>query len=61
MLAGLRAMLAERSHLFAQLASISSAEVQRLAGDFERHATAYDGGYADRLSVALAAAAGSAA
>jgi hemerythrin len=56
MTAGLRKMLSERSELFEQLASISAPEVQRLAADFERHATAYDGGYADRLSASLAAA-----
>ena len=57
MTAGLRKMLSDRSDLFEQLASISAPEVQRLALDFERHATAYDGGYADRLSASLAAAA----
>jgi len=56
MTAGLRKMLSDRSDLFEQLASISAPEVQRLALDFERHATAYDGGYADRLSASLAAA-----
>ena len=60
MTAGLRKMLSDRSDLFEQLASISAPEVQRLAVDFERHATAYDGGYADRLSASLAAS-GSAA
>ena len=39
-----------------ELASISEVEVQRLALDFERHATAYDGSYADRLAASLAAA-----
>uniref|UniRef100_A0A7S3EY25 Hemerythrin-like domain-containing protein n=1 Tax=Haptolina ericina TaxID=156174 RepID=A0A7S3EY25_9EUKA len=34
--------------------AISAAEVQRLTAEFERHATAYDGGYADRLSAAMA-------
>lgn len=33
--------------------SVNYAAVQRLASDFERHATAYDGSYADRLSEAL--------
>jgi len=60
MTAGLRKMLADRSDLFEQLASISAPEVRRLAVDFERHATSYDGGYADRLSACLAAS-GSAA
>ena len=36
--------------------AISADEVQRLADEFEKHATAYDGGYADRLSAAIAAA-----
>ena len=31
-----------------------AADVLRLASDFERHATAYDGSYADRLSAAMA-------
>jgi len=35
--------------------SISEAEAQKLAADFELHATAYDGNYADRLSAAMAA------
>mmetsp|Transcript_833 Transcript_833/g.2089 ORF Transcript_833/g.2089 Transcript_833/m.2089 type:complete len:284 (+) Transcript_833:276-1127(+) len=56
MTAGLRKMLADRSELVEQLASISEEEVQRLALDFERHATAYDGSYADRLAASLAAA-----
>mmetsp|Transcript_4165 Transcript_4165/g.8104 ORF Transcript_4165/g.8104 Transcript_4165/m.8104 type:complete len:284 (-) Transcript_4165:147-998(-) len=60
MLAGLRQMLTDRSDLFEQLASISAADVHRIALDFERHATAYDGNYADRLSASMAAA-GSAA
>lgn len=37
--------------------SVDAADVLRLQLDFERHATAYDGGYADRLSAALSAAA----
>lgn len=56
MTAGLRKMLSDRSDLVEQLASVSETEVQRLALDFERHATAYDGGYADRLAASLAAA-----
>lgn len=35
--------------------AVPAAEVKRLALDFERHATAYDGSYADRLSAAMAA------
>ena len=56
MLTGLRRMVALRveQDLFEGLASISAAEVRQLARDFERHATAYDGGYAERLSAALA-------
>jgi len=41
--------------LIADVASVSAADAQRLAADFERHATAYDGNYADRLSAALSA------
>jgi len=37
-------------------AAVSAADVLRLATDFERHATAYDGNYADRLSAAMAQA-----
>jgi len=36
-------------------AELTDAEVAKLASDFERHATSYDGGYADRLSAAMAA------
>jgi len=36
--------------------AVSVAEAKQLAKDFERHATAYDGAYADRLSSAMTAA-----
>uniref|UniRef100_A0A6V4Q7B0 Hemerythrin-like domain-containing protein n=1 Tax=Prymnesium polylepis TaxID=72548 RepID=A0A6V4Q7B0_9EUKA len=42
--------------LLADGASVSATDVQRLAAGFERHATEYDGGYADRLSAAMAQA-----
>lgn len=35
--------------------AVPAAEVNRLALEFERHATAYDGAYADRLSASMAA------
>jgi len=67
MLSGIRRMISElerKAAIAADLGidvsignSVSEAEVHRLAADFERHATAYDGGYADRLSAAMAAAA----
>ena len=37
--------------------ALCAADVVHLATDFERHATAYDGNYAERLSAALAAVA----
>ena len=37
------------------LLNLLKEEVAKLASDFERHATSYDGGYADRLSAAMAA------
>jgi len=46
MLVALRKLLAKPS--------VSVAEAKQLALDFERHATAYDGAYADRLSAAMA-------
>jgi len=57
MLGALRKLVAARAGLNESLASISVAEVQQIAVDFERHATSYDGSYADRLSAAMAAAA----
>lgn len=57
MLLALRKMLSDRAGLSEVLASLSVAEVQQLAADFERHANSYDGAYADRLSSAMAAAA----
>lgn len=57
MLSALRKLLSARGGLSEELASVSAAEVQQLAGDFEKHATSYDGAYADRLSAAMAAAA----
>jgi len=50
MLTGIRKLLNDSS-----AGAISVAEVQRLAADFQRHATAYDGSYADRLSAAMGA------
>jgi len=52
-----QAMLAAVGKLLDDVAAVSYAEVARLAADFERHATAYDGSYADRLSAAMAQAA----
>jgi len=49
-------MLATVRKMLADAASVSAADVHRLAADFERHATEYDGGYADRLSAAMAKA-----
>jgi len=49
MLQGVRKLLAEVDH-------ISFTDVVKLAADFERHATAYDGSYAERLSAAIARA-----
>lgn len=39
--------------------AVSVAEAKQLAKDFERHATTYDGAYADRLSSAMTAASAS--
>jgi len=47
-------MLTAVRRLLAEEASVSYAEIAALAADFERHATAYDGSYADRLSEAMA-------
>jgi len=47
-------MLSAVRELMANSAAVCAADVLRLAADFERHATEYDGGYADRLSAALA-------
>jgi len=49
MLSAIRKMLSDSSD------TIPAAEVKSLALDFERHATAYDGSYADRLSAAMVA------
>jgi len=57
MLNAIRKLMSDRAGLSEDLASMSVAEVQQLAVDFERHATSYDGAYADRLSAAMAAAA----
>lgn len=57
LLNSIRKMLDDRAGVSESLASVSSEEVQKLASDFERHATNYDGAYADRLSAAMAAAA----
>lgn len=57
LLNSIRKMLDDRAGQSETLASISAVEVQKLASDFEKHATNYDGTYADRLSAALAAAA----
>jgi len=51
MLSMIRKMLSDGS----TSSAIPAAEVQRLALDFERHATSYDGAYADRLSASIAA------
>lgn len=51
-----QAMLSAVRELLADVASVDAAAAVRLAADFERHATAYDGGYADRLSAAMAQA-----
>jgi len=57
LLNSIRKMIDDRAGVSATLASVSAAEVQKLASDFEKHATNYDGAYADRLSAAMAAAA----
>jgi len=48
-----QAMLASVRTLLDAVPSVDAAAVQRLQRDFERHATQYDGGYADRLSAAM--------
>jgi hemerythrin len=50
MLAGIREILS-----CANANAVPASEVQRLQSQFEKHATSYDGGYADRLSAAIAA------
>ena len=50
MLAGIREILS-----CATATAVPASEVQRLQSQFEKHATSYDGGYADRLSAAIAA------
>lgn len=50
-------MLSAVRQLLADVASVDAEAVMQLATDFEKHATAYDGNYADRLSAALAQAA----
>ena len=50
MLAGIREILS-----CANADNVPASEVRRLQSQFEKHATAYDGGYADRLSAAIAA------
>tara|TARA_B110001452_G_C15228730_1_gene425757 strand:- start:1356 stop:2195 length:840 start_codon:yes stop_codon:yes gene_type:complete len=57
LLNSVRKMIDDRADVSATLASVSAAEVQKLASEFEKHATNYDGAYADRLSAAMAAAA----
>uniref|UniRef100_A0A7S2MSZ7 Hemerythrin-like domain-containing protein n=1 Tax=Haptolina brevifila TaxID=156173 RepID=A0A7S2MSZ7_9EUKA len=49
-----KAMLDSVSKLLEDVSSVSQSDVLKLATDFQRHATAYDGSYADRLSVAMA-------
>jgi len=51
-----QAMLTSVRTLLDDVPSVNAATVAALATDFERHATAYDGNYADRLSAAMAAA-----
>ena len=51
-----QAMLSGVRKLLEDVPSIDAAAVLRLQLDFERHATAYDGSYADRLSAAIAQA-----
>lgn len=57
MLAAIRKMLSDRAGVSEDLASVSADDATQLAREFERHATAYDGNYADRLSAAMGAAA----
>lgn len=52
-----QAMLGAVRKLLEDVPSVSASDVRTLAADFERHATAYDGSYADRLSAAMAKAA----
>jgi len=51
-----KAMLDSVNKLLADVSSVSASDVLKLATDFDRHATAYDGSYADRLSAAMAQA-----
>jgi len=51
-----QSMLSGVRKLIENVPSVCAADVLRLATDFERHATAYDGSYADRLSAAMAQA-----
>ena len=50
------AMLSAVRALLADVGGVSSRDVTALATDFARHATKYDGNYADRLSAAMAQA-----
>jgi len=49
-----QSMLASVRSLLNDVPSVDASAVLRLQLDFERHATQYDGGYADRLSAAMA-------
>ena len=49
-----RAMLGSVRVLLEDVKEVDAATVLKLQLDFERHATAYDGSYADRLSAAMA-------
>lgn len=49
-----QAMLSSVRRLLGDGAPVSYSDVSALAADFVRHATAYDGSYADRLSAAMA-------
>lgn len=57
LLNSIRKMIDDRAGVSATVVSVSAAEVQKLASDFENHAANYDGAYADRLSAAMAVAA----
>lgn len=48
------AMLSAVRALLVDVSSFSASNVLQLAADFEKHATTYDGSYADRLSEAMA-------
>lgn len=50
-----QAMLSSLAELLHDAAAVDAAAVSRIRRDFERHATLYDGAYADRLSVAMTA------